>query len=31
VWEYAGRDALPALHKEPLSFENVQPSQRSYK
>ncbi|KAF0189157.1 MAG: menaquinone-dependent succinate dehydrogenase/fumarate reductase flavoprotein [Desulfobulbaceae bacterium] len=31
VWEYAGKDTLPTLHKEPLSFENVQPSQRSYK
>jgi succinate dehydrogenase / fumarate reductase flavoprotein subunit len=31
AWEYTGTDTLPTLHKEPLSFENVQPSQRSYK
>jgi succinate dehydrogenase / fumarate reductase flavoprotein subunit len=30
AWEYAGEDA-PVLHKEPLSFEYVHPSQRSYK
>jgi succinate dehydrogenase / fumarate reductase flavoprotein subunit len=31
AWEYAGENAAPALHKEPLSFEYVHPSQRSYK
>ncbi len=31
VWEYTGKDTPPEFHKEPLVFENVQPSQRSYK
>jgi len=31
VWEYTGEGTEPALHKEQLSFENVTPSQRSYK
>ncbi len=31
AWEYQGPDREPALHKEQLIFENVQPSQRSYK
>lgn len=31
VWEYTGDDQPPALHKEPLQFENVTPTQRSYK
>lgn len=31
VWEYKGEDADPVMHKEPLVFENVTPSQRSYK
>lgn len=31
VWEYTGADNEPNLHKEPLVFENVTPSQRSYK
>jgi len=31
AWEYAGADAQPVLHKEPLVFENVKLSQRSYK
>ena len=31
VWGYAGDRQPPALHKEPLAFENVQPSVRSYK
>jgi succinate dehydrogenase / fumarate reductase flavoprotein subunit len=31
AWEYRGLDAAPALHKEPLVFENVKLSQRSYK
>jgi succinate dehydrogenase / fumarate reductase flavoprotein subunit len=31
VWEWNGPSAAPALHKEPLQFEYVKPSQRSYK
>ncbi len=31
VWEHKGTDQTPALHKEQLVFENVTPSQRSYK
>lgn len=31
VWEFAGDGAEPNLHKEQLIFENVTPSQRSYK
>ncbi|MCG3133421.1 MAG: Fumarate reductase flavoprotein subunit [Planctomycetes bacterium] len=31
VWEHAGDGAAPALHKEPLVFENVQLATRSYK
>jgi succinate dehydrogenase / fumarate reductase flavoprotein subunit len=31
TWEYAGRDQKPKLHIEPLVFENVELSQRSYK
>jgi succinate dehydrogenase / fumarate reductase flavoprotein subunit len=31
VWEYDGVDKKPKLHKEPLVFENVELSQRSYK
>ncbi len=31
AWEYAGEKADPLLHKEPLIFENVKLSQRSYK
>ncbi|MGI9188504.1 MAG: succinate dehydrogenase (quinone) flavoprotein subunit, partial [Longimicrobiaceae bacterium] len=31
VWEYTGPDSPPELHKEPLEFEHVLPSQRSYK
>ncbi len=31
VWEYKGEGAEPVMHKEPLTFENVTPSQRSYK
>lgn len=30
VWEHKG-EAEPVMHKEPLTFENVTPSQRSYK
>lgn len=31
VWEYTGDGNLPVLHKEELVFENVTPTQRSYK
>jgi succinate dehydrogenase / fumarate reductase flavoprotein subunit len=31
AWEYKGADADPQMHKEPLVFENVKLSQRSYK
>jgi succinate dehydrogenase / fumarate reductase flavoprotein subunit len=31
AWEYAGDNAEPKLHKEPLAFEYVKPSTRSYK
>ena len=31
AWQHTGEGKKPALHKEPLSFENVTPSQRSYK
>jgi len=31
VWEYTGDDKEPAFHKEPLTFENVELTQRSYK
>jgi succinate dehydrogenase / fumarate reductase flavoprotein subunit len=31
AWQYAGEGHAPSLHKEPLSFEYVKPSQRSYK
>lgn len=31
VWEYRGADEPPMMHKEPLHFESVTPSQRSYK
>jgi succinate dehydrogenase / fumarate reductase flavoprotein subunit len=31
AWEYTGKGSPPALHKEPLTFENVTLSQRSYK
>jgi succinate dehydrogenase / fumarate reductase flavoprotein subunit len=31
VWEYQGEGKRPLLHKEPLCFETVTPSQRSYK
>jgi succinate dehydrogenase / fumarate reductase flavoprotein subunit len=31
VWEHQGDGKAPLLHKEPLAFENVQPSTRSYK
>ena len=31
AWEFKGVGAQPELHKEPLNFEYVKPSQRSYK
>jgi succinate dehydrogenase / fumarate reductase, flavoprotein subunit len=31
AWEFRGVGEKPVLHKEPLSFEYVHPSQRSYK
>jgi len=31
AWEYKGPDSDPQMHKEPLVFENVKLSQRSYK
>jgi succinate dehydrogenase / fumarate reductase, flavoprotein subunit len=31
AWEYQGTNQQPRLHKEPLAFEYVHPSQRSYK
>ena len=31
AWEFTGAGCDPVLHKEPLSFEYVHPTQRSYK
>lgn len=31
AWEFAGDNKEPVFHKEPLAFENVELSQRSYK
>jgi succinate dehydrogenase / fumarate reductase flavoprotein subunit len=31
AWEFKGVGAEPALNKEPLTFDYVHPSQRSYK
>jgi succinate dehydrogenase / fumarate reductase flavoprotein subunit len=31
AWEFTGADKAPTLHQEPLAFELVHPSQRSYK
>ncbi|MDW7772960.1 MAG: fumarate reductase/succinate dehydrogenase flavoprotein subunit [Desulfobulbaceae bacterium] len=31
AWEYTGDESAPKLHKEPLVFENIQLTQRSYK
>jgi succinate dehydrogenase / fumarate reductase flavoprotein subunit len=31
AWEYAGPSQQPILNREPLTFENVKLSQRSYK
>lgn len=30
IWEYRGPDTPPTMHREPLIFENVTPSRRSY-
>jgi succinate dehydrogenase / fumarate reductase, flavoprotein subunit len=30
AWEYRGQNVSPVLHKEPLTFENVKLSERSY-
>jgi succinate dehydrogenase / fumarate reductase flavoprotein subunit len=31
AWEFTGIGTPPVLHKEPLEFQEVHPSQRSYK
>ena len=31
AWEWTGSPGAPRLHKEPLTFEYVKPSKRSYK
>ena len=31
AWEFQGVGEAPVMHKEPLAFEEVHPSQRSYK
>jgi succinate dehydrogenase / fumarate reductase flavoprotein subunit len=31
VWEYRGQGEAPALHREPLTFESVKLTTRSYK
>jgi succinate dehydrogenase / fumarate reductase flavoprotein subunit len=31
AWEFKGVDDRPVMHREPLEFENVQFTQRSYK
>ena len=31
AWQYSGNLAYPTLHREPLAFESVTPSKRSYK
>jgi succinate dehydrogenase / fumarate reductase flavoprotein subunit len=31
VWQYTGADSDPVMHTEPLEFENVELTQRSYK
>ena len=31
AWEFTGVGQTPTLHKEPLEFEYVKPTQRSYK
>jgi succinate dehydrogenase / fumarate reductase flavoprotein subunit len=31
AWEYTGDDSEPALHKEPLQYEQIKVAQRNYK
>ena len=31
AWEYQGADKKAILHKEPITFDEVTPTQRSYK
>jgi succinate dehydrogenase / fumarate reductase flavoprotein subunit len=31
AWEYSGVDKIPVLHQEKLTFDEVKPTQRSYK
>ena len=31
IWEHRGEDAEPALHTEPLAFEVIEPTTRSYR
>jgi succinate dehydrogenase / fumarate reductase flavoprotein subunit len=31
AWEWGGEGGTPTLHKEPLAFDNVHLTQRSYK
>ena len=31
AWEYKGEGARPVMHKEPLTFDQVHLTQRSYK
>ena len=31
AWEYKGKGGIPEMHKEPLVYENVKLSVRSYK
>jgi succinate dehydrogenase / fumarate reductase flavoprotein subunit len=31
AWEYQGVDKSPVLHKEPMEYEEVKLTQRSYK
>jgi succinate dehydrogenase / fumarate reductase flavoprotein subunit len=31
AWEYQGSDRAPTLHKEPLAYQEVHMTQRSYK
>jgi succinate dehydrogenase / fumarate reductase flavoprotein subunit len=31
AWQYTGDDSAPLLNKEPLKFDYVEPTQRSYK
>jgi succinate dehydrogenase / fumarate reductase flavoprotein subunit len=31
AWQWTGNSSEPKLHKEPLTFEHVKPTKRSYK